>query len=114
MSLGEQQRKFAFYVSQLIQHIYANGMAVTFGDAYRDPRAFGAIGQQKCYGHPNSNHKRRLAIDLNLFSPDGTYLTDTESHRPFGEWWEHLHPRCRWGGRYDDANHYEYMPSPWR
>jgi hypothetical protein len=23
-----------------------------------------------------------------------------------GEFWEGLHPLCRWGGRFNDGNHY--------
>lgn len=54
----------------------------------------------------NSVHYNRMAIDINLFTKEGAYLTDTESHRPFGEFWESLHPLCRWGGRFHDGNHY--------
>jgi hypothetical protein len=57
-------------------------------------------------GIKNSLHLKRLAIDLNLFK-DGAYLSDTESHRPFGEWWEAQDPLNRWGGRFKDGNHYE-------
>jgi hypothetical protein len=48
----------------------------------------------------------RLAIDLNLFDSDGTYLTDTEDHRRLGEWWEAQ--GGIWGGRFNDGNHYEW------
>jgi len=58
-------------------------------------------------GHKqNSNHYNRLAIDLNLFTKEGSYITDSLAHKPFGEYWESLHPLCRWGGRFNDGNHY--------
>jgi len=58
-------------------------------------------------GHKvNSNHYARLAIDINLFSNEGAYLTNTEAHKPFGKFWESLHPLCRWGGWFGDGNHY--------
>jgi hypothetical protein len=57
------------------------------------------------YGHPRSAHKFRLAIDLNLFR-DGEFLQSSEDHRELGEWWERQHPMARWGGRFDDGNHY--------
>ncbi len=63
------------------------------------------MGVRLGYGHPRSAHKNRLAIDLNLFR-DGEYLSATEDHRPLGEWWERQHELCRWGGRFDDGNHY--------
>jgi hypothetical protein len=85
------------------------GYEVSLGDAYRDPRVHGMVGVSKGYGHRNSAHKRRLAIDLNLFK-DGEYLDATEDHRELGEWWEmtgmsHGIP-LRWGGRFNDGNHY--------
>lgn len=105
MTLGELQRSFCLNVALLIEHAYAQGYAMTFGDAYRDPRV--------TYGHPNSVHRKRLAVDLNLFQKvNGVWLyrTDTESHRPLGEWWEGRHPLARWGGRFStpDGNHYSY------
>lgn len=105
-TLREHQSLFASLIPHLITNILASGHHVTLGDAYRDPRVFGPVGTRQGYGHPKSAHKQRLALDLNLFSPDGTFLQSTEAHRPFGEWWELLHPLARWGGRFDDGNHY--------
>jgi hypothetical protein len=82
------------------------GFNFTYGDAFRDPRC--------PYGSKVSKHKRRLAIDINLFADldgDGEaddYCKDTERHRPFGEWWEAQ--GGVWGGRFPggDGNHYEW------
>jgi hypothetical protein len=63
------------------------------------------MGVKLGYSHPSSNHKQRLAIDFNLFK-DGVFLQGTEDHRPLGEYWESLDPLCRWGGRFNDGNHY--------
>ena len=106
-SLGSEQRAFTLHVAYLIQHIYAAGYACTFGDAYRDPRSHGAMGLNLSYGRSQSAHKQRLAIDLNLFK-DGEYLSTTEAHRQFGEYWKALHKRNRWGGDFNspDGNHY--------
>lgn len=105
MSLREMQSKFARLVPRLIDKAHELGFEITFGDLYRDPRLFGQIGEKKGYGHPKSCHKLRLALDLNLFK-DGVFLSDTESHRALGEWWEAQDPDCRWGGRFHDGNHY--------
>ena len=105
MSLGQLQRTFPPLVANLICKAYALGYEITFGDAYRDPRTNGIHGEKKGYSSAKSNHKLRLAIDLNLFR-DGEYLTSTEDHRPLGEYWETLHPMARWGGRFNDGNHY--------
>lgn len=117
MSLGSAQREFARDVATLIEYIYDKGYECTLGDAYRDPRVFGTMGSRntvtdadtgECrpvHGRAKSAHKQRLAIDLNLFK-DGAYLKHTEAHRPFGEFWEGLHPDNVWGGNFDDGNHY--------
>jgi hypothetical protein len=103
MSLGAKQRKFTLMISQLIAWAYANGYELTFGDAYRDPRLHGAAGVKLGYGHRNSCHKIRLAIDLNLFR-GGVFLQSTEDHAPLGEQWEAM--GGTWGGRFADGNHY--------
>jgi len=83
-------------VANLIQFIYSKGYEVTFGDAYAK------TGHKK-----GSKHYERLAIDLNLFL-NGKYLTKTEDHRIFGEYWISL--GGTWGGNFknQDGNHYSY------
>ena len=103
MTLGEKQRLLTFKISLLIQWAYENGYEMTFGDAYRDPRVHGAMGEKRSYSGANSLHKQRLAVDLNLFK-DGEYLTRTEDHLPLGEYWESI--GGTWGGRFNDGNHY--------
>jgi len=109
MSLGYDQKLFASLIPRLIDWAYENGYEVTFGDAYRDPRVFGTFGDKLGYGAANSYHKRRLAIDLNLFK-DGKYLMSTGEHKPLGEYWKSLHPKCTWGGDFKnpDGNHYSF------
>lgn len=103
MTLFEKQIKFTRMFARLLDQAHAMGYEVTFGDAYRDPRVFGPIGQRMGYGHPKSAHKQRLAVDLNLFR-GGKFLQSTEDHRPLGEWWESQ--GGAWGGRFEDGNHY--------
>ena len=104
MTLGEKQQLFTLLLGKLIGHAYAQGYALTVGDAYRDPKQAAANAAQGV-GIANSLHCIRLAIDLNLFE-GGQYMTDTEAYRPLGEYWESLHPLCRWGGRFKDGNHF--------
>lgn len=107
MSLRQLQTEFAKLVPRLIDKAFELGYEVTLGDAYRDPRAFGALGTSLSYGHPKSAHKSRLAIDLNLFN-DGVLCISTEDHRELGEWWMQQHPNARWGGMFNDGNHYSF------
>lgn len=107
MGLLAIQQEYAKLIPRLIDKAHELGFNVTLGDAYRDPRVFGPIGTKRGYGHPSSAHKQRLAIDLNLFHGD-EFLSTTEAHRPLGEWWEKQHLLARWGGRFEDGNHYSF------
>lgn len=107
MTLSRLQRDFARFVPRLIDRAHELGFECTLGDAYRDPRLHGKVGERVGYGHPKSAHKVRLAVDLNLFR-EGKYLTSTEDHRILGEWWKAQHPLARWGGDFEDGNHYSF------
>lgn len=58
----------------------------------------------KADGVRHSCHLFQLAVDLNAFKSD-KYLSTTEEWQELGEYWEKLHPQCRWGGRFKDGNH---------
>lgn len=107
MTLGEAQRLFAKLVPRLIDRAHELGYEVTLGDAYRDKRSHGKLGERIAYGNRFSCHKIRLAIDLNLFR-NGQYLKSTKDHQPLGEWWEAQHDLACWGGRFEDGNHYSF------
>lgn len=102
-SLGDKQRRFTQMLAQLVVYAYSIGYELTYGDAYRDPRVHGDMGEKVGYSSANSNHKQRLAVDFNLFK-DGEYLTQSEDYLPLGEYWEFL--GGTWGGRFDDGNHF--------
>ena len=106
MTLSEKQALFAHHVARLIFEAFDRGYTVTFGEAWRHPHT-AEINAREGRGIANSLHSDRLAIDLNLFK-DGKYLTSTEDHRELGEWWEEQHPFARWGGRFNDGNHYSF------
>lgn len=93
--LGDKQQRFTRMIADLIIFAYNQGYTLSFGDAYRDPRC--------PYGHRNSLHRSRLAVDFNLFR-NGKYLKKTEDHRELGEYWESI--GGSWGGRFGDGNHY--------
>jgi hypothetical protein len=105
LTLSQKQRLFAKLIPRLIDKAHELGFEVTLGDAYRDPRSHGKLGEKGVYGNMFSCHKIRLAVDLNLFR-DGKYLTSTEDYRPLGEWWETQHADSCWGGRFEDGNHF--------
>lgn len=109
MQLWEKQSLFALNVSYLIKEIHDKGLSCTLGEAFRTAE------QAKIYaiqgkGIIDSLHCERLAIDINLFASDGTYLTGKIYYEPFGAYWKKLCPNNRWGGDFDtriDSNHFE-------
>lgn len=97
LSLREKQSLFVKLLAQLIDHVYGRGWELTLGEGYRSDQR----------GHmEGSLHYLKLAQDLNLFV-DGNYVSDGNSMewQEIGLYWESLHPLCRWGGRFKDANH---------
>jgi hypothetical protein len=107
VTLGNKQRLFTHCIGELIRWAYVEGFELTFGDAYRDARVHGEIGVKKSYSHSKSVHKQRLAVDFNLFK-NGKYLTDSQDYQKLGEYWETLNPSARWGGRFNDGNHFSF------
>jgi hypothetical protein len=111
MGLRQKQSDFAHAIAVLIFHIHSKGYETTKGDAYDTegsecPHCGGKVpGRHK----RNSFHYKRLAEDINLFKDD-VYLTSTEDHREFGEFWKSLDPMATWGGDFKrkDGNHYSW------
>jgi hypothetical protein len=100
----DQQVVFARLVPRLIEQAFVLGYEVTGGEWWRTPEQ-AAWNAAHGIGIKNSLHRRRMAIDLNLFK-NGVLLTKSEDYRPLGEWWEGQHPLARWGGRFGDGNHF--------
>jgi len=111
-TLKERRIKFTSLVPALIEYAVALG--------YDPAIAFVKRCQECPIGLRNSLHKDCCAIDIDLYDKDGNYLTEAETHRMLGLYWESLHPQCRWGGNWDrdnkpfepgeiDGNHYEFV-----
>lgn len=106
-TLRQKQSRFARSVPLLLQYMTALGYEYTFGEALRT-QAQATANAASGAGISNSLHLERLAIDVNLFK-DGIYLSDSESHRPFGTFWKSLGADYFWGGDFKpnaDGNHY--------
>ncbi len=109
MNLWQKQALFVQDVAALTNYMFSKGYFCTFGEAYRTPEQ-AALNAKVGKGIVNSLHIQRLAIDLNLFAADGTFLNNCEDHKEFGKYWESLDPQNRWGGNFPnlkDGNHYE-------
>lgn len=101
MALGQEQEIFAGHAALLIQKAIELGFGVRLGEVLRTPE------QQKLYYNSgasktmNSQHLKKLAIDLNLIT-QGRLATAAET-RELGKWWESLDPLNRWGGSWRGA-----------
>ncbi len=97
MTLGQKQELFTRCLVLLLKRMIDQG--------YQPRLKFVSRCEECPIGHDRSLHKSSLAGDIDLFK-DGEYLTATEDHREFGEFWEGLHELATWGGHFDDGNHY--------
>ena len=90
--LGDKRKLFTVCVAKLINFMLENGYQPMLG---RD-----GLKHMK-----NSLHYEGLAVDIDL-TKDGVYLSKTQDHEIFGDYWETLDIDCCWGGRFGDGNHY--------
>lgn len=113
MKLSQLQQLFARDVVTLMKYMESKGFGYTFGEAMRSAEQ-AAIYAKEGKGIKDSLHCKRLAVDINLFSESGEYLSDTKDHEEFGAYWESLCPANRWGGKFKncDGNHYERNENP--
>jgi hypothetical protein len=109
MELIEHQIAFTRDIAKLVFFAKIRGMGLTYGDAYRTELAQMERVDEGSSRTMNSYHRKRLAVDFNLFI-NGEYLTNPESYEPLGKYWESLSPHNVWGGRFGDANHFERRP----
>ena len=90
MTLGMEQERFSRAMPLLYLYAQYHGYEIRSGDLFRDPRTHGSIGDKKAYGHKNSCHKLKLAIDPNV-TKDGVYLTGqaaTDAHNFLHDFWD--------------------------
>ena len=104
MTLRDARIKFTLFISLLIQEMSRHGYQPALGEGMdrrteKDP----TTDHMK-----NSLHELGLAQDIDLYNAYGEYLVNSSDHKQFGEFWEGLHPYCKWGGHFSDGNHYSF------
>lgn len=109
MSLVTEQAEFLLDVARLIQKATEMGWTLTGGELYRtaeQQQIYVKTGRSKTM---NSNHLKRMAIDLNFFK-NGKLIYDIAALKPVGDYWESLNPKNSWGGNWSsfkDVPHFE-------
>lgn len=99
MKLSKKQQNFTIAIANLILHAESLGYGLTFGDCYRSNKVF--------YGHPESTHRSRLAVDFNIFE-NGNYLDGIEAeyaHNQLHNFWDLEGGSERIA---NDLNHYSF------
>lgn len=109
MSLVTIQAEFLLHACDLIRFATDRGFFVTGGELFRTPEQQALhvkAGRSKTM---NSQHLKRLAIDLN-FIKNGQVCYSAAELEPIGLHWESLHANNRWGGHwksFKDLPHFE-------
>lgn len=116
MSLLREQVAFQRDIRKLFDFIESRGLTFTFGEVYRtreQQEIYVKTGRSKTM---NSQHLKRLAVDLNFFKEyDGNYIIIENRHelQPIGDYWESLSPQNEWGGNWHfyDGGHFQRKES---
>jgi len=112
MSLNNEQWRFLQDLAKLIIFAEQKGFTLSGGELYR------TVEQQKIYFTSgksktmDSQHLKRLAIDLNVFV-NGQLTYDWTTIKPLGDYWESLSVFNRWGGDFNrDGMENGFIDSP--
>jgi hypothetical protein len=124
MKLGKKQELFARLECQITPKANALGYEVRKKECQRAPEQCeynathcGTCRELKTHiNHPADHkfhkigikfsvHRDGLAQDI-ILSKHGKVQWGRSSYLALGQWWEKLHPLCRWGGRHRDPGHF--------
>jgi hypothetical protein len=83
--LLEKQFRFSVMQAKLVLHAVAIGLQVTMDEMYRPPETC-ELYAKKGIGIKNSNHQRRIAMDINLFEA-GEFLTEPDRYLDLHVMW---------------------------
>lgn len=109
MSLSSEQAAFLLDVCKLIPFATNLGYTVTGGELQRTPEQQALYVRSGKSKTMNSNHIKKLAIDLN-FIKGGKLIYSIAELTPIGEYWQSLSPKNSAGmfwKSFKDVPHFE-------
>jgi hypothetical protein len=114
MTLSDAQWEFLKDLAHLVHFIESKGCKATGGELERteyQQKEHVRTGRSKTM---NSRHRQKLAIDLNIFDPQGNLITeDKDKMRMFGDFWESLAPNINiWGGYFPEHYKTKFIDTP--
>lgn len=117
-----RQWEFSKTLAEFLVWVTEQGLRYTLADGNIDPiRRIvlngGYIAKGRDNNHLlNGNHYRRLAQDVNLFRPDGTWLKkgNEPEWAKLGAKWKSMHVEAAWGGDFGDPNHFSFRYGVYR
>jgi hypothetical protein len=89
MTLRQKQSKFAWDVCKLLCWLFENDYEITFGEAERTKEQQAIYLEKKLTKTMNSQHLKRLAIDINIFK-NNILLTKKEDYKLIADKWSEL------------------------
>lgn len=110
-ALLKLQQEFSQAAARLIAYAAVLGYNVTLGEAFRTPEQ-AEWDLDHGTGIKDSVHCQRLAIDLQLFKADDTYIEDSEGYDELGKWWKSLGEHYCWGGDFERADYDHFSITP--
>lgn len=115
MSLRADRVEFSYNLALLVIEAKERGTPLAVDWVRRCPECtVGKLGAASRHAAPAMAGDCLMYDDLDGDGEDDDYVKDTASYKQLGIFWESLHPRNRWGGRYGDGNHFEMLDEEWR
>ena len=108
-----EQNAFLADVAKLIIFVQEEKWLISAGELWRPPEMQQIYFNQGKSKTLKNIHGDRFAIDFNFFEQANSLITltyDKKKLQPFGDYWESLYPKNRWGGNWKsivDTPHFE-------
>lgn len=103
--MTDEQHAFLQDVAKLLIFVSHLDYKVTGGELWRPQETQNWYIEHGLSHAKDSNHLRRLAIDLNFLKDDKLVSCPAE----VGEYWESLNPQNRWGGHFKSLPDYDHF-----